>query len=327
MMGRAAGAFLAAIGIIGCIAHGGPARGEDAAPPVVVELFTSQGCSSCPPADKLLGELSKRPDVLALGFHVDYWDYIGWKDPYASKLATKRQKQYAETFKLSFVYTPQMVVAGSTEAVGSDRSAIETAVEEAKTRAATHPSLALERRSDGGLTVHVGAAEVKRPATVWLACFDRQQSTPVARGENAGTTLTNYHIVRHFESLGIWKGQMLDLSVGPDQVEHLPLPDPQGFEVADDVVVGQRRAGILAARDRRRLLPIEAGEPHGRRPFHLRRADMDRESAVAPPLQRQARMRGGAGLRLLDRGLDRGPVGAHGLGAAGHDHLGRVDER
>ena len=226
MMGRAAGAFLAAIGIIGCIAHGGPARGEDAAPPVVVELFTSQGCSSCPPADKLLGELSKRPDVLALGFHVDYWDYIGWKDPYASKLATKRQKQYAETFKLSFVYTPQMVVAGRTEAVGSDRSAIETAVEEAKTRAATHPSLALERRSDGGLTVHVGAAEVKRPATVWLACFDRQQSTPVARGENAGTTLTNSHIVRHFESLGIWKGQMLDLSGGPDQVaEYAGRPD------------------------------------------------------------------------------------------------------
>jgi hypothetical protein len=198
---------------------GTPAGAQDAAPPVVVELFTSQGCSSCPPADALLGELSKRKDVLALGFHVDYWDYIGWKDPYASKLATKRQRQYADSFKLSFVYTPQMVVNGLAEAVGSDRAGIEAAVEKAKARASAHPSLALERRSDGGLLVHVGAAEAKRPATVWLACFDRQRSTPVPRGENAGSTLTNYHIVRHFESLGSWKGQAVDLSVGPDVVE------------------------------------------------------------------------------------------------------------
>jgi hypothetical protein len=196
-----------------------PAEAEGAAPPVVVELFTSQGCSSCPPADALLGELSKRKDVLALGFHVDYWDYIGWKDPYASKLATKRQRQYADSFKLSFVYTPQMVVNGLSETVGSDRAGIEEALEKAKARATTHPSLAFERRSDGGLLVHVGAAEAKQPATVWLACFDRQRSTPVPRGENAGSTLTNYHIVRHFESLGTWKGQTLDLSVGPDVVE------------------------------------------------------------------------------------------------------------
>jgi hypothetical protein len=187
--------------------------------PIVVELFTSQGCSSCPPADALLGELSKRSDVLALGFHVDYWDYIGWKDPYASKLATKRQKQYAESFRLSFVYTPQMVVNGVSESVGSDRSNIEAALDKVKAHPPAHPSLVLERRADGGLLVHVGAAEMKRPATVWLACFDRQKSTVVPRGENAGSTLTNYHIVRHFESLGTWKGQMLDLSVGPEVVE------------------------------------------------------------------------------------------------------------
>ena len=218
MMGRAAAALLAAIGIVGWIASADRARAEDMAPPVVVELFTSQGCSSCPPADALLGDLAKRSDVLALGFHVDYWDYIGWKDPYASKLATKRQKQYAESFKLSFVYTPQMVIGGLTESVGSDRSAVEAAVEKAKARAGAHPTLTLERRADGGLLVHVGAAEVKRPATVWLACFDRERSTPVPRGENAGSTLTNYHIVRHFESLGTWKGQAVDFSLGPDVV-------------------------------------------------------------------------------------------------------------
>ena len=118
-----------------CLAFG-IASAEAGERPIVVELFTSQGCSSCPPADALLGELAKRTDVLALGFHVDYWDYIGWKDPYASKLATKRQRQYAETFKLSYVYTPQMVVNGVTESVGSDRAGIEAAVEKAKTRPA-----------------------------------------------------------------------------------------------------------------------------------------------------------------------------------------------
>ncbi len=226
MMGRAAAALLAAIGIVGLIAGADLARAEDAVSPVVVELFTSQGCSSCPPADALLGELSKRSDVLALGFHVDYWDYIGWKDPYASKLATKRQKLYAESFKLSFVYTPQMVVDGVSESVGSDRASIEAAVEKAKLHQGAHPSLVLERRADGGLLVHVGAAAVKRPATVWLACFDRQRSTTVPRGENAGSTLTNYHIVRHFESLGIWKGQMVDFSLGPDLVaEYAGRPD------------------------------------------------------------------------------------------------------
>jgi hypothetical protein len=225
MTGRAA-ALLSAIGLIGWIASAPLAHADDAAAPIVVELFTSQGCSSCPPADALLGDLSKRSDVLTLGFHVDYWDYIGWKDPYASKVATKRQKLYAESFKASFVYTPQMVVNGVAENVGSDRSAIEAAVEKAKTRVGVHPSLMLERRADGGLLVHVGAAETKRPATVWLACFDRQRSTVVPRGENAGSTLTNYHIVRHFESLGTWKGQILDLTIGPDEVaEYAGKPD------------------------------------------------------------------------------------------------------
>jgi|SRR5579872_403240 len=226
MMGRVAAVLLTAIGIVQWIVNAESARAEDAAPPVVVELFTSQGCSSCPPADALLGELSKRSDVLTLGFHVDYWDYIGWKDPYASKVATKRQKLYAESFKASFVYTPQMVVNGTAESVGSDRAGVEAAVEKAKARVTARPSLVLERRADGGLLVHVGAAEAKRPATVWLACFDRQRSTAVLRGENAGSTLTNYHIVRHFESLGVWKGDMVDFSLGPDVVaEYAGKPD------------------------------------------------------------------------------------------------------
>src|SRR6059036_991639 len=99
-----------------------PGRAADNRPPVVVELFTSEGCSSCPPADAFLGELAQRPDIVALAFHVDYWDYIGWKDPYASPLTTQRQHDYAAALHLHMVYTPQMVVDGRADVVGSERS-------------------------------------------------------------------------------------------------------------------------------------------------------------------------------------------------------------
>src|ERR1700736_1842766 len=92
--------------------------------PIVVELFTSQGCSSCPPADALLAELAQRPDVIALGFHIDYWDDLGWKDPLSSPAATARQRDYARQFGRRQVYTPQLVVDGAEEAVGSDRAAV-----------------------------------------------------------------------------------------------------------------------------------------------------------------------------------------------------------
>src|SRR5712671_4480747 len=100
--------------------------------PIVVELFTSQGCSSCPPADALLAELAKRPDVLALSFHVDYWDRLGWKDPYSSRAATDRQNRYAKLLALHTVYTPQIVVDGKWEAVGSDRADVERALDLAR---------------------------------------------------------------------------------------------------------------------------------------------------------------------------------------------------
>ncbi|HEV8025928.1 MAG TPA: DUF1223 domain-containing protein, partial [Stellaceae bacterium] len=98
--------------------------GEGRSAPVVVELFTSQGCSTCPPADAYLGELASRPGVIALAFHVDYWNYIGWTDPFASKAATDRQRSYAKQLGLRYVYTPQMVINGTMEGVGSGREAI-----------------------------------------------------------------------------------------------------------------------------------------------------------------------------------------------------------
>ena len=187
-----------------------------AAPPeplVVVELFTSEGCSSCPPADAYLGELAQRPDVLALAFHIDYWNYIGWTDPFASKFATERQHAYARQLNLRYVYTPQMVVDGMTEGVGSERQTIGPLIKAAEESKAPRQRVLLTRRPDGTLAIHIDAGAAAEPATLWLVGFDREHSTPVLRGENEGQTLKEYQIVRSCRSIGTWTGQPLDLSI------------------------------------------------------------------------------------------------------------------
>jgi hypothetical protein len=173
--------------------------------PVLVELFTSQGCSSCPPADALLGELAGRDDVLPLGFHVDYWDRLGWKDPYASAAATRRQRRYAGLLDSATVYTPQMVIDGSTEMVGSDRAGVLQAIAAARAAALFVPvDLAIDQ--DGlRVTVAAGGAET-RHATVWLVGFDRHHLTQVGAGENGGRSLAEWNIVRSLEPLGDWQG-------------------------------------------------------------------------------------------------------------------------
>jgi hypothetical protein len=187
---------------------------EEAGAPVVVELFTSQGCSSCPPADALLGELARRPDVIALAFHVDYWDYIGWKDPFASADFTKRQRAYAGALGLRSVYTPQMVIDGRADAVGSHRNRVEELIRQASF--VPKLTLRLAPAADGKATVHLPEARLERPATIWLAIYDREERTPVKRGENAGRELSEYNIVRALRQLASWDGRAkaleLDLS-------------------------------------------------------------------------------------------------------------------
>jgi hypothetical protein len=195
-----------------------PAPAGEARPRVVVELFTSEGCSSCPPADTYLGELAQRPDVLALAFHVDYWNYIGWTDPYASKLATQRQHDYARNLNLRYVYTPQMVVNGTTEGVGSERLVIAPLIKAAEDEKALSQPVSIERKADGALAVHVDAGAGAEPATLWLVGFDREHATPVLRGENAGRTLKEYQVVRSFEAIGTWRGPALDLMLAADRV-------------------------------------------------------------------------------------------------------------
>lgn len=173
---------------------------------VVVELFTSQGCSSCPPADRLLGELAQRDDVIALSFHVDYWNYLGWKDPFSSAAATERQRSYAAAFGRRSVYTPQMVIGGSRQEIGSHRDAVLRAIEQAR----IEPRISVEVEQPDTQTAIVtigGDATVAAPATVWLFAFDRRHTTEIRRGENEGVTLINAHVVRAARRVGKWSGK------------------------------------------------------------------------------------------------------------------------
>ena len=190
-----------------------PAAAADAPPQTVVELFTSQGCSSCPPADKFLGELAQRPDLLALSIHVDYWDYIGWKDPFASPENTRRQRNYAEALKLRYVYTPQMVIQGMGHATGSDRSSVLRRIAEAEAL----PRLPVTVHHAGGrIEVTVAGADKGidggDEAAVWLAVFDRQHETAIRRGENGGRTLKYHNVVRNMMQVGTWTGKPLKLT-------------------------------------------------------------------------------------------------------------------
>ena len=190
--------------------------------PVVVELFTSQGCNSCPPADAYLGELTKRADVLALAFHVDYWNYIGWNDPFAKPWAT-RQRAYQETMHQRYVYTPQMVVNGAAEGVGSEPAKIDPLIAAAATKSAAGPSVALHWLQDGALAVDVGegVSPAGQPATLWLVGYDRPHVTAVLRGENEGRSLTDYNAVRSYRRLGAWAGWSMEVVVPAEEAKAL----------------------------------------------------------------------------------------------------------
>ena len=180
---------------------------------VVVELYTSQGCNSCPPADRLLGQLAKRDDLITLTFNVDYWDYLGWKDTLASPANTERQRHYAAAMRNRTVYTPQMVIGGRQHAVGSDRSAVEAAIETERLRANGRPELRLEHR-DGRVLIHLGpSGRDDTNATVWLVRYDQRRDVPIERGENAGDNLVYYNVVRDMRALGQWRGQAMEMDL------------------------------------------------------------------------------------------------------------------
>lgn len=189
-------------------------RAGAAAGPVVVELFTSQGCSSCLPADALMAELGRRPGVIALSLHVDYWDYLGWRDTLGSPDCAQRQRDYARRRGDGHVYTPQMIVNGRAEMLGSDRQGVLEAIATAREHHASVPVSIASRERE--LVIEMAAApagSLKADATVWVISVMPRVTIDIRRGENAGRTVVYTNVVRKIIPAGMWRGDRLDLSL------------------------------------------------------------------------------------------------------------------
>ena len=211
---------------------GTPIPALASAPLTVVELFQSQGCSSCPPANANVMALADRPDLLTLSFGVTYWDQLGWKDTFASPRYTQRQWDYAHAFHRSQVFTPEVVVNGKADVVGQDRGELEALIR--REQASGGPEIRLDHDS-----VAIGGGAGK--AQVWLVRFDpRVVQVPIARGENGGRTLPHRNVVKELALLGNWAG---------DAVHFALTPAPAGLRTA--VLVQENSGGpvLAAARD------------------------------------------------------------------------------
>lgn len=182
----------------------------------VVEMFTSQGCSSCPAADKILTKYAERDDILALSWHVDYWNYLGWKDTFSKPEFTDRQQRYAISFHRRGVYTPQAVINGRDHAVGSRRADIEALIADYE-------------QSGKGLTISVNATRLKdavrvtangdQDATLWVVYFDRSKKVKITRGENRGRTIAYHNVVREVAMLGMMKNGQIDVSLPLEEMK------------------------------------------------------------------------------------------------------------
>jgi hypothetical protein len=176
--------------------------------PTVIELYTAEGCSSCPPAEALLGDIADAASVIALGLHVDYWDKDGWPDKYALQAATRRQGEYEHALRHSFLVTPQFIIDGARAVDGTDRKAITTAAHGTPEGIPLKLSIA-----DARLEVAIGADTKAPPCDVLLFAYLPRATTAVAHGENAGRTLKEFNIVRAVMHLGDWHGHDQNLNV------------------------------------------------------------------------------------------------------------------
>jgi hypothetical protein len=197
-MGKLTRAFAA-----GWIAFAGAASAQDM--PVVVELFTSQGCSSCPPADEILSQLSDREDVIPLALHVDYWDYIGWRDVFAQRVFTRRQKSYARTGGWKMIYTPQMVINGQDDVVGSRPMKLADLIRKHSGQP-THVDLDVRRDGDR-IVIRAESVDGVRPCDIHVVRYLSHKDVQITRGENAGHTLTYTNIASSWDVLARWDGR------------------------------------------------------------------------------------------------------------------------
>ena len=210
-----------------------PAAANDAAHPTVVELFQSQGCSSCPPAIANINQLTSRSDVLPLTFAVTYWDQLGWKDTFARPEFTQRQWDYAHANGRGNVATPQTIVNGRYFANGGDPRELIAAMREAD-RGSSGPSI-----DRSGTTVRIGSGLARKPATIWLISYDpRPIRVPIRAGENEGRTITHRNVVRSLSAIGSWTGNAVTV----------PVPAPVAANLRSAIVIQDGVGGpILAA--------------------------------------------------------------------------------
>jgi hypothetical protein len=183
-----------------------PSAAFAAAPhPVLVELFTSQGCSSCPPADKLAATLAKDPNTFVVSFNVDYWDYLGWRDTLAKPEYSQRQYDYAKSRGDGSVYTPQMVVNGKTHAVGSNKGEVKAHIAAASAESFAVPlTMAYDRKE---ISISIPKAKATTEATLWLMAVESEVTQKIERGENAGESIVYVNVVRNLVPAAMWKGE------------------------------------------------------------------------------------------------------------------------
>jgi len=190
-----------------------PAPAIAAEAKTVIELFTSQGCNSCPPADRLLGELAADDRLIALSLPVDYWDYLGWRDTLALHSHTIRQKAYAETRGDRQVYTPQVVINGVAQTIGSDRYAIEGAITKAQAKNKLTVPVSLKLNATH-IEIEIGAgAALGSVASIWMIGVAQKTPVAITRGENRGKTITYHNAVRSWQRIGQWKGKSVRTTV------------------------------------------------------------------------------------------------------------------
>lgn len=212
-------------------------------PRALLELFTSQGCSSCPPADKLLGDLANDPSIVAISVPIDYWDYLGWKDTLAIPGHSSRQRAYARVRGDRQVYTPQIVVNGTTHVIGSDRSAIERAIAQTDRNTAIMSTYVLMSVSGSDLNVKVGAGKEHLSGEVWLCPLAKAVPIAIGRGENSGHTVIYHNVVRRWLKLGDWNGSEATWNVPlsdfmTDEVDAAAVMVQQGSREKPGMIIG-----------------------------------------------------------------------------------------
>ena len=212
----------------------------------VIELFTSQGCSSCPPADRLAARLAQEPGTIMLSFPVDYWDYIGWKDTFASPAFTARQKAYALSRGDGNVYTPQAVIDGLRHAVGSDPLEIEDASRLAAGEMGAMSVSLKTHRENGRLVVDVGGAPegAAKWGAFWVVHVARTRTVTIGRGENAGHTVTYTNVVRGMDKVGNWAGVPTRYEIDDAGLKH---DDSDAYVLMLQANAGPKLGAILAA--------------------------------------------------------------------------------